>query len=142
MSDQPPNAFIGKTVPPTDAELDEALGPAKAVWERLTADLAAEHGVTTQEWKSYSPKVGWSLRLKRGKRTIVWFGPRKRSFQVLFILGEKAVAAARQSRLSASVVRMLDMAEKYPEGRCLRFSVKGPKYVRTLKKLAEIKIKN
>jgi len=142
MSDLAPNAFIGKTEPPTDADLDQALGPAKAVWEQLIADLAAEHGVTTWEWKSYSPKTGWALRLKRGKRTIVWLGPCKRSFRVLFILGEKAVSAARQSGLSASAVRMLDTAERYPEGTCIRFQIKGPRYIRTLKKLAEIKLQN
>jgi hypothetical protein len=34
-----PNAFIGKAKKPTDAELATALGPAKAVWDQLLAEL-------------------------------------------------------------------------------------------------------
>ena len=30
-----PNAFIGMTKPPTDAELAAALGGAKALWDKL-----------------------------------------------------------------------------------------------------------
>ena len=142
MSGLAPNAFIGRTEPPTDADLDKTLGPAKGVWDQLITDLAVEHGVTIHEWRSYSPKAGWSLRLKRGKRTIVWMSPCARSFQVTFILGDRAMAAARESGLSPTVVRMLDTAQKYPEGTCIRFQIKGPRYIRAVRKLAEIKRKN
>ena len=57
MSTMPPNAFIGKMDRPTDADLERALGPAKAVWDQLIAGLAAEHDVAIQEWKSYSLKA-------------------------------------------------------------------------------------
>src|ERR1035441_8539235 len=87
----PPNAFIGRAGKPTEADLAEALGPLKPVWDELLADLAAEHGVTVQEWTSYSAKAGWSLRLKRGKRTIVWMAPCEGCFRVAFVLGDKAL---------------------------------------------------
>jgi len=51
-----PNAFIGKTRKPTEAELAAALGPAKVIWDQILADLAAECGADVQEWNSYSPK--------------------------------------------------------------------------------------
>ena len=57
-----PNAFIGKTKQPTDGELTAALGPARATWDQLLADLAQEYSVNIREWNSYSPKAGWSLR--------------------------------------------------------------------------------
>ena len=137
-----PNAFIGKTSKPTDAELGKALGAAKPVWDGLIADLAAEHDVPIQEWNCYSPKAGWSLRLKRGKRTIVWMAPCATSFQVVFILGNKAVAAARRGGLSQRVLRMIDSAKKYPEGTAIRFQIKGTREIPTLKKLTEIKLQN
>ena len=67
-----PNAFLGKTTRPSDSDLEKALGRAKPLWDQLVAELGSEHDVTTREWKSYSAKNGWSLRLKRGKRPIVW----------------------------------------------------------------------
>ncbi len=141
-ADPAPNAFIGKTEQPTGADLEAALGPAKPLWDRLIADLAAQHEVSIQEWSSYSPKAGWALRLKRGKRTIVWMAPCEGSFRVMFILGEKAVKAARDIGLSAQVLRALDEAPKYPEGTGLRLLIKGPKDIPTVKKLAAVKIEN
>jgi hypothetical protein len=78
---------------PTDADLSKALGLAKPIWDGLVTDIAAQHGVANQDWKSYSPKAGWALRLMRGRRTILWLAPFEGSFEVLFILGDKALSA-------------------------------------------------
>jgi hypothetical protein len=136
------NAFLGKTTPPSDSDLEKALGRAKPLWDRLVAELASQHDVTTREWKSYGAKSGWSLRLIRGKRTVVWLAPSAGRFEVAFIFGEKALAAIRQSGVSARVLRMLDEAPKYPEGTGLRFEVKAVKDIAVVTKLAAIKLQN
>jgi hypothetical protein len=137
-----PNAFIGRTERPTGADLDRALGPAKTAWDQLISELAAQHGVTGQEWKCYSLKAGWSLRLQRGKRTIVWLAPCEGCFRAALTLGDKAVLAARQCGLSAQARRALDEAQKYPEGTGVRLLIKGPKDVPTVMKLATVKLEN
>lgn len=142
MSAPPPNAFLGKTARPSDADLEKALGRAKPLWDQLVAELASEHDVTTREWKSYGAKSGWSLRLLRGKRTIVWLVPSAGSFEVAFVFGEKAVAAIRESGMPAPVLRMLDGAPKYPEGTGLRFQVKAGKDIAVVKKLAAAKLQH
>ena len=142
MTAMVPNAFIGRAERPTDADLATALGPVKLVWDGLLADLAAQHGVTVQEWTSYSLKAGWSLRLKRGKRTIVWIAPCEGCFRVAFVLGDKALLAARQSKLSARVLRALDEAERYPEGTGLRLLINGPADIPAVKKLVVVKLEN
>jgi hypothetical protein len=136
------NAFIDKVAKPTEEELAAALGPAKAVWNRFIAGLAEENGVDVQEWSSYSRKAGWLLRLKRKKRTIVWLAPCQGCFRVAFILGDKAMRAARECRLPRRLVKILEEAPKYPEGTGVRFAVKGNKDIAVLKKLAEIKLAN
>lgn len=142
VSEMVPNAFIGRAGRPTDADLAEALGPIKPVWDGLIADLAAKHDVTIQEWSSYSLKAGWSLRLKRGKRTIVWLSPCDGCFRVAFILGDKALLAARQGGLSARALLALDEAQRYPEGTGVRLLINGPKDISTVKKLAVVKLDN
>lgn len=137
-----PNAFVGKSARPSDSDLEKALGPAKRLWDRLVAELASEHDVTTREWKSYGAKSGWSLRLMRGKRTIVWLAPYAECFQVAFIFGEKALTAIRQSAVPARVLRMLDEAPKYPEGTGLRLQVKAVTDIAVVKKLAAIKLQH
>ena len=140
MSPPAQNAFLGKTTRPTDSDLEKALGPAKPLWDQLVAELASEHDVTTQEWMSYSAKSGWSLRLKSGKRTIVWLVPYAGCFQVAFIFGQKALTAIRHSAVPARVLRMLDDARKYPEGTGLRFQIKAAKDMAVVRKLAAIKL--
>ena len=142
MSAPAQNAFVGKTTRPSDSDLEKALGRAKLLWDQLVAELASEHDVTTREWKSYSAKYGWSLRLKRGKRTIVWLVPNAGFFEVAFIFGEKALTAIRQAAVPARVLRMLDEAPKYPEGTGLRFEIKTAKDIAVVKKLAAIKLQH
>jgi len=127
------NAFIGKAEAPSDAELAAVLGSAKSRWERLCAGLAL-----TSEWGSYSKKAGWSMRLKSGERNIVYLIPGQGEFEVSMALGDRAVAAARESGLAA----MVDGARRYAEGTAVRFAVKGPKDIATVKKLAEIKLEH
>jgi len=136
-----PNAFIGKTTLPTDDEVTTALGACAALWKQLV-DWFAGQGVTIQEWNSYSPKAGWALRLKVKKRNIVYLAPCAGCFRVAFILGAKAVAAARKGDLSKSTLKLLDEAPRYPEGTGLRLLVKAPKDLAAIRKLALIKLAN
>lgn len=136
------NAFINKPKPPTDADLAAALGPVKASWDQLLVQLNNELGVDVHEWNSYSPKAGWSLRVKRKKRTIVWLGPCRGSFNVAFILGDKAMRVTRQGKWPKRIITVLDEAPKYPEGTGIRLEVTSSGDIATLKKLAAIKLAN
>jgi hypothetical protein len=141
MSTLAPNASIGRTEPPDDAALSEALGATKSIWDGLIAKLDAEYGVSVREWKSYSAKSGWSLRLLKKKRTIVWMVPCDHSFRVAFIFGDKAVAAVAESGLPQKILTMLDEAEKYREGTGLRLQIKSTRDIPTVLKLTELKLK-
>ena len=95
-----------------------------------------------QEWSSYSRKAGWSLRLKAGKRTILWMSPCRDCFRVAFALGDKAVQAAHNAGLSSATVKTIDQAQKFAEGTGVRLSVKGPNDLAQVKKLAAVKLAN
>ena len=85
--------------------------------------MARELGLADREWKSYGIKHGWALRLKRGKRNIVHLAPCQGCFAVLFILGDRAVSAARASKLGVRATKLFDEAPRYPEGTGIRFEV-------------------
>jgi hypothetical protein len=136
-----PNAFIGKTTKPTEAEVAAVLGSTAALWKQLV-DWIAEHGVGESEWNSYSPKAGWALKLKEKKRTIVYLAPCTGHFRIAFILGDKAVAAARKSNLAKSTLKTLDEAPRYAEGTGVRLVVKVAKDLAAIRKLALIKMAN
>src|SRR5512135_2371130 len=92
------NAFIGHATKPTDSELAAELGAKRPLWDEVLAELE-RLGVSDQEWNSYSLKAGWALKLLRKKRVIVYLGPLHGGFRASFVLGDKAVAAAKASRL-------------------------------------------
>ncbi len=94
------------------------------------------------EWKSYSKKAGWTLRLLREERAIAYLSPCRDSFFVSFILGGRAVEAVRRSGLPRAVVKSIDRARRYVEGTGIRIEVKKVRDVETVKELAAIKIEN
>lgn len=136
------NAFLGKTEQPTEKEVANALGQAAPAWNELLEWLREEEKLTEAEWNSYSPKYGWALRVKRKKRNIVYLAPGSGCFRVSFILGDKAVAAARASKLPKTVLKALDEAPKYPEGTGLRLLVSKPKDLPPIQRLTEVKLAN
>jgi hypothetical protein len=136
------NAFIGKINQPATKEIAAALGPAAVLWDELLAWFAAEHGVATQEWKSYSAKYGWSLQLKLKKRTIVHMGPYAGSFLVAYILGDKAVKAALASDLPKSLANTIAEAPRYPEGTGIRLVIKTARDLAAVRQLAPFKLLN
>src|SRR6266498_838383 len=108
-----PNAFIGKPAPPSATELAAALGKSSPLWERLIHELKTSRLIDGQEWHSYSKKAGWSLKLLRGERVILYMSPLDGCFRASFALGEKALQAARSSGLPAPILKLLAEAKKY-----------------------------
>lgn len=136
-----PNAFAGQKNPPTQVELALALGKSQCLWQELVSTLRQEFQLT-ENWGSSSVRAGWSLRLQSKKRNIVYLTPGKGSFLASFALGDKAIAAARQSKLPARVLKLIAEAKRYAEGTAVQIEVQKPGDVAAVKTLAKIKLEN
>ena len=118
------SAFDDKAHPPSPADLDAMLGRAAALWRRLVDEVQLAHGPLEELWNFAGPKFGWSLRLKDRKRVVVYLTPVQGHFLVGLVLGERAVAAAQASDLAPAVLRQIDEARRYAEGRGVRLAVR------------------
>lgn len=136
------SAFDDKTKPPQDDDLAAVLGKTFALWNELQAAVAAEFAPVSADWGFSGKAYGWGLRLKRNKRAILYMTPCAGYFLVSFALGGKAVAAAHQSKLPASILRIIDEAPQYAEGRGVRFDIRAAGDIRHMVKVAEIKMAN
>jgi hypothetical protein len=137
------NAFIGKTEKPTNEELLVALGPSATLWNEYVDWMSSELGVAALEWNGVCvKKYGWALRLKVKARNIVYLSPCAGCFRVAFVLGDKAVAAARAARLPRNATKALAESTRYPEGTGLQLVVKKAKDLAGIRRLAEIKLAN
>jgi len=134
------SAFDNKAKEPSDKELAAALGRTSSAWDKLRAHLAAEYAPLTEDWKYHGQKYGWTLQLKRKKRTVLYMTPLERHFVVGLVLGEKAVRAARQSDLPEWVIAMINRAKKYVEGRGIRLEIKKQSDLAVVESLAAIKM--
>jgi hypothetical protein len=104
--------------------------------------MASEYAPLDEDWNFAGANWGWSLRLKRKKRAILYMTPCKGHFLVGFVLGEKAVKAARQGGLSDKVLALIKEAKKYAEGRAVRIEVRSKKIREEVEKLAAVKMAN
>jgi hypothetical protein len=134
--------FAGQREEPTESLWAAILGDRYELWQHLVTDLEDEFAIDTAEWHTSLVKLGWSLRLQAKKRNSVYLGPRERWFLASFILGDKAIAAARKGGLDAGVLRLIAESKRYPEGTAIRVEVRSEKDLQTVKKLARIKIEN
>ena len=137
-----PNAFVGKKEKPTPKELADALGPSLTVWNEIIGRVGTDLKVTDQEWNSYSPKYGWHLKLRFKKRNILYLGPCNKRVRVSLILGDRAVKAARESKLSKKLTKVFDEAPRYPEGTGIVLMPSSAADISSVIKLAGIKLAN
>lgn len=134
------SAFDDKLNPPRDCDLAATLGSTFVFWNELKRLVASRFSSLSEEWGFTSKKTGWGLRLKREKRTVLYMTPCEGYFMASFALSEKAVKAAHESDLPVSVLRVIDGAKKYAEGRGVRLEVRSAEDVRNAEKLAVIKM--
>jgi hypothetical protein len=132
--------FDDKAKPPDDADLALALKGSFAFWNDLKQRIAARFTPLSFEWGFTSKSTGWGMRVKRGERIILYMTPCQGYFLVSFALGQKAVAAAQNSDLPASILKTIDSAKKYAEGRGVRLEIRKATDVPSVEKLAVIKM--
>ena len=134
------SVFDDKARQPTEAELAGALKGSFDFWNDLKERIAAKFTPLSCEWGFAGKEYGWGLRLKHKKRTILYMTPGAGYFRASFALGEKAVQATHQSNLPSSILKNIDGARKYAEGRGVRLKVSSARDVRNIEKLAVIKM--
>jgi hypothetical protein len=134
-----PMSFDDKARPPGDNALAKALGPAKRLWDEFVRHIADAYPPVDEAWGFYK---SWSLRLKRKKRTIVYLLPREDHFLCAFVYGGKATEEARKAKLPKPVLKAIDEAPVYAEGRGFRLEVRKAKDLAVMKTLAAIKMAN
>jgi hypothetical protein len=135
------NAFVGRKIRPSEKDLAAKLGTAAEAWNELIAWLQ-QQGIACDQWKSISPKYGWSLYPALRRRTILYLGPCQGCFRASFVLGDQAVAAAHTSGLPASLVKQIASARRFAEGTGVRLIVHSRDDLDLVRKLVTIKLQN
>ena len=138
----PDYLFLDKSIQPTERQLKDAIADTYEYWIEIKKRIAALYGDTKAEWKFYSKKSGWTLKILLKKRNLFFFQPFANYFSLTFVFGDKAANAIEESDVSEALKRVLRDAKKYAEGRGLLVEVKTRNDLADVYRLIDIKINN
>jgi hypothetical protein len=130
------NIFIDKAVKPSPTQQATSLGPRSKALDELKRHVGSS---VVEEWKYYGKTLGWTLKLLLGNRNLCFVVACKGYFRIPFVLGDKAVQAARQSRLPLELVQRLVNAKRHAEGRGIRLEIKSHRALEHAMILLDIK---
>jgi hypothetical protein len=134
------SVFDERSRRPSREELTEALGGSAGLWDELIAHVRDVYAPVTEVWSFAGARFGWSLRLKRNDRILLYMTPQTQVFQLGCVLGEKAAAAAREQGVSERVLALLEEAPRYAEGRGIRMPVSTAADLDAARVLAALKM--
>ena len=132
--------FDDKDLKPDNVIINEKLGPSRVYWSEIGQYVTEEIGNTTEDWKFYGKKYGWQLKTFLKKRNLFFLIPDESFFRIVFIFGDKAVAAIENSNISENFRNEISGAKKFGEGRGLAIEVKDGTHMADIKKLIHIKV--
>lgn len=122
--------------PPSTGKLAGLLGKSHAAFRTLTVRATA-----TCEWRRYSAKSPWVLKVSQGDRTLFYVTPKVQQFEVTVVLGERAVATALAGRVRKELHESIRSAKPYVEGRPVRVVVTSEADLAGVEELVAVKLK-
>ena len=125
--------------PPSDAELEAALGSALPLWKATIRMVEESCSPLSLVWKPSKSEFGKLCLLQRKKRTLLYLTPDLDCVWIAIVLGEHAYGLARASGLPEVIKNLLLAAKPYAEGRGIRFSIRSAEELPTVGRLVEIK---
>ena len=110
--------MLDKTHQPTEQEMLETIQDT-TLWLQMREYLAAAYEVTP-ELINYG-KYGWTLRYRKGGRTLCSLYPERGAFSMLIVLGAKEVAKAlsMMDQFNAKIRKVLTETPQLHDGRWL-----------------------
>ena len=132
--------MLNKDHQPTDREILEAIGEAGA-WLELKQYLESAYEFTP-ELVDYG-KYGWTIRYRKGGKTLVSLFPEKGAFTALIVLGKKETenALSAMNQFNTKMRKLFDATKQLHDGRWLWIRVRKQSDIKGIKKLLKLKRK-
>ena len=127
--------FGEKAIIPTEEALRGVLKDSLVLWDKM---ICVSEGCG--EWKFYSKAAGWTYSVKKKKRTLFYMMPKDGYFQLTFVLGERAVEAAKAANLPEQTLSDILQAKAHVEGRSVAIDIKKAADLGTSQQLLELKL--
>jgi len=130
-----------KTRKPTEEEMMNFIGePGKEAWSELR-QFIEDHYDLVSETVFYGVKYGWTIRYRKGGKTLCSLFPENGGFTVLIVLGkeESEKALSMTQELSSRTRTLLTDTKQLHDGRWLWIRLLKTRDASDVKKLLQIK---
>ena len=124
------------TKPPSESALASLLGDAYQAFRALVEPGDGAVG----EWRRYSKRSPWVMRVSQGKRPLFYARPDFGAVEVTVLLGGRAVEAALAGQVSKRLHAAIRKARVFPEGRPVCVIVKKMEDLAKVEELVAVKL--
>jgi len=129
-----------KPVKPTEKTILELVGTQAVLWSELRIYLSTHYDhvpMLSIGKKEYD----WTIRYRKGGKTLVTLSPEKNGFCVLVVLGKEEVAKAKLAALNPFLKNIFETAKQYHDGRWLWIRPRNEQDIKSIKVLLTVKRK-
>lgn len=134
--------FIEKKHEPTEAEIRQALGPRRSLWQELLRFLRETYSAEEDFKFLYGKNYGWARRFRMRGQLLTSLFPSDGGFTVQVNLSPGAVEKALHMKVSRNVQLAIARAHPYPEGRWLFIPVESKADVRNVQRLLALRVED
>jgi hypothetical protein len=130
--------FLDKSCTPTDQDILDTIGERSSLWLRIN-----ENYDFNKELAFFSKNYGWTVRYRKGKKTLVSCFPEKDAFSVLLVLGLAEAEKVNQIReeLNENFLSVFDETELLHDGKWMWIRILNQEDLDSLTKVIQIKRK-
>jgi hypothetical protein len=134
--------FIEKKHQPTEAEVRQALGSKRSLWEGLIR-LILETYPAEEDFKFlYGKNYGWARRFRMQGQLLTSLYPTNGGFTVQVNLSPDSVEKALRMQPGKNVCLAIERAHPYPEGRWLFVPVESQADIRDVQRLLALRVED
>jgi len=131
--------FDNKEIVPNDEDLEDVLKSSLNIWNNLISYLGDEYGSLNKEWKFYSKKAGWSLRVSDKKRNLLFLIPNNDYFIATVNMGVKVSKIVLDLDISDNTKNLIKQAKKYREGISILINVTNEEDLKDIKTILNVR---
>ena len=131
--------FDNKATIPNEEMVATALADTNELWDRLQSHVKEHYQVTSRDWKFYSKKAGWTLRITGEKRNLIFFSPNDDYFLVTVNMSVKVSKIVLDLDISDTTKKLIKEAKPYAEGLSILIEVKKEEDLEDIKTILNIR---
>ena len=130
--------LLNKEEKPSTKEIIKTIGKRAYLWIGIHKYIEDNYNFTS-ELVFWTKNYGWTIRCKKGSKTICYFFPEKEAFSLLIVLGKKQAEGVDLIKLNTKVQSVFQNTEQLHDGRWLWIRALTKSDVESIKVLLKAK---